>query len=360
MRMKDLLLLSAGLGLLASAFAFPPHLETELLIQVRLPDGTPAKGVKVQQIQLERTSPLPQNYMCGVTNSDGELSIRFASMQSQGDDRNGFGLYRFVLMPENLRWELSDMYYWNKDPWTDQVFMEANIWSSDVYREQMKSPENAHTNWSFGGMVRMTASARHYWQVQLQTGSEARMLVEDQNGRPLANKNFSVFLDAGVLSHTGFGGEIPISSLQTDDRGLVNLLHAGTFWYSFKLAGTDEYCRPDVQFFDTVVTGRAIDNAGVIRYFKRIPRSVRILVRDKATQAAIAGADISELISFSFMTQGGPIGKTGSDGSFATDRLLTEHVLQLVAAKDGYEDYKFDMKGFVSGSTYTFEMTSKK
>jgi hypothetical protein len=358
MRMKYVFLMLTALGLMTFAFRLP--LDTELLIQVRLPDGSPAKGIKVQQVQLERTSPRPQNYMCGVTSSEGELAIRFVPIQSQGDDRDGYGLYRFVLMPENLRWELSDMYYWNKDPWTDQVFMETNIWSSDVYQEQRKSPENANTNWSFGSLVRFTAGARHYWQVQLQSGSAARMLVEDQNGQPLANKNFSVFLDIGILSHTGYGGEIPIFSSQTDERGRLNLPHAGTFWYSFKLVGTDEYCRPDVPIFDAVVTGRCIDNAGVIRYFKRIPRSVTIFVRDKATQAAIAGADIGEIVSFNSMAQGGPIGKTGPDGRFATDRLFTEHVLQLFAAKEGYEDYKFDMKGLVPGSTYTFDLMPKK
>src|SRR5512142_2470470 len=98
MRTKSACLLSAALGLMTFAFRLP--LDTELLIQVRLPDGSPAKGVKVQRVQLERTSPQPQNFMCGMTNSEGELAIRFATMQSQGDDRNGYGLYRFVLMPE--------------------------------------------------------------------------------------------------------------------------------------------------------------------------------------------------------------------------------------------------------------------
>ena len=360
MRTTIVFMMLAGLGLLAATFAFRPHLDTELLIQVRLPDGTPAKGVKVQQIQLERTSPQPRNYMCGVTNSAGELTIRFVPMQSQGDDRSGYGLYRFVLMPENLRWELSDMYYWNKDPWTDQVFMESNIWSSDVYQEMKKSPENANTNWSCGSLVRFTAGARHFWQVQLQSGSDARMLVEDQNGQPLAVKNFSIFLDVGVLSHTGYGGEIPIFSARTDGNGGLILPHAGIFWYSFKLAETDEYCRPDAPFFDPVVTGRCTGNTGVIRYFKRIPRSIAILVRDKATQAAIPDADIGEIVSFNSMAQGGPIGKTGPDGRFATERLFTEHVLQLFAAKEGYEDYRFDMKGFVPGSTLTFDLTPKK
>ena len=186
------------------------------------------------------------------------------------------------------------------------------------------------------------------------------MLVEDQNGLPLSNKNFSVFLDVGVLSHTGHGGEIPISTAQTDAGGRLILRHTGTFWYSFKLEGTNEYCRPDVPFLDTVVAGRCIDGAGTIRYFKRVPRSVAILVRDKTTQSPIAGASIGEIVSFNSMAQGGPIGKTDRDGRFATDRLFTEHVLQLTASMEGYEDYRFDMKGFVPGSSYTFDLTPKK
>jgi hypothetical protein len=298
--------------------------------------------------------------MCGMTNSEGELAIRFATMQSQGDDRNGYGLYRFVLMPENLRWELSDIYYWNKDPWSDQVFMETNIWSSEVYQEQKRSPENANTNWAFGNLVRFTTGARHYWQVQLQSGNDARMLVEDQNGLPLSNKNLSVFLDLGVLSHTGRGGEIPISTTRTDAAGRLILQHAGTFWYSFNLEGTDEYCRPDAPFLDTVVTARFTDGAGTIRYLKRVPRSVTIFVRNKATNSSIAGASIGEIVRFNSMAQGGPIGKTGPDGRFSTDRLFTEHVLQLTASMEGFEDYSFDMKGFVPGSSYTFDLTPKK
>ncbi len=335
-------------------------MDTELLIQVRLPDGSAAKGIKVQQIQLERTSPRPQNYMCGLTNSDGELLIRFISMQSMGDDRNGYGIYRFVLMPQNLRWELSDIYYWNKSPWDDQVFMETNIWSSEIYQEQMRTAENARTNWSYGNLTRFTAGARHYWQARLQTGEDARVTVKDQNGSPLPNKNFSVFLDAGVLSHTGKGGEIPILKVQTDESGVMTLPHASDFWYSFELLGTAEYCRPDAPVFESTVNGKISGAAGTIRYFKRIPRSVTIMVRDKSTQAAIADAEIREVVSFNSMAQGGPIGKTGADGRFATESLFTEHVLQLLVRKDGYEEFKFDMKDFVPGSTYVFDLVPKK
>ncbi|MGA2262723.1 MAG: hypothetical protein ABSH28_14975 [Acidobacteriota bacterium] len=187
MRAINLFLLSAIAGWFAALGYAQETARTELVITVHFPDGTPAKGIKVQQIQLERTSPRPQNYLCGTTDSNGQLAVRFTPLRSLDDDRNGYGLYRYVLLPENLPWELSDLYYWNKNPWNDDVFMETNIWSYDAYLEQMHSAEASRNNWSEGNLVRIAAGESAHWNVTLPHGREVQVSVVDQFNQPLAH-----------------------------------------------------------------------------------------------------------------------------------------------------------------------------
>jgi hypothetical protein len=338
---------------------------TQLLIIVQLPDGSPAAGVKIQQVQLERTSPRPRNTLCGTTDSSGQLVVRFLPMRSEGDDRNGYGLYRFVLMPDNFRWELSDIYYWNKEPWSDDVFRESTIWSPDVYQEQMRAAEARDTNWCVGSLYTVAEGKTVLWKVTLKPGRAVQVAVTDQFSQPVANRSFSVFLDTGVLSHTGSGGEIPIAKFQSDAGGIVTLPRAGDFWYSFEYLPTGqwtfgEYYAPGKPYFTLVVTGRFDQAVASLKYSRYVFLPATILVRDKATQRPISGAVISNQITFSSATQGGILGQTDAEGRYVTDKFFTEHVFGLTATKDGYKDCRFDIRNFVVGNPIIFEMEPKQ
>jgi hypothetical protein len=362
----NLFLLSAIAGCFASIACAQEPAKTELVITVHFPDGTPAKGIKIQQIQLERTSPRPRNYLCGATDGNGQLAVKFAPMRSMDDDRNGYGLYRYVLMPENLRWEMSDLYYWNKNPWTDEVMMETDIWSYEAYFERMHSAEASHDNWSVGKLVRIAAGESAHWNVTLQQGREVQVSVVDQFNQPLAHESFSVFLDAGVLSHTGYGGEVPVTEVKTDEQGRFALPRAGEFYYSFKYnpivrtADLSVYCAPDTPYLSFLVTGRFDQSSGGITYFKRVPKLLAMIARDKITQHPISEVAIRAFIDFGAGGQDGPVGKTDQDGRFTRDPFFTEGVVKLIASKEGYADFVFDMKSFVSGETLYFDMEPKK
>ena len=355
-----------SIELLPLSYGLQDQPATELVIKVQNPDGSPAAGIKVQQVQLERSSPFPRNLVCGVTDGEGRLTVKYLPMRSQGDDRNGYGVYRYVLMPPGYRWELSDIYYWNKEPWTELVLAETDIWSREAYLEMMRSPESARNNWSIGNLIRVAAGEQARWTVTLQPGRDVQVSVADQFSQPLARKSFTIVLDTGVLSHTGFGGEIPVSKVQTDEQGQFTLPCAGVFWYSFACdcstrdAMSCEYCAPDVQDFTQVVKARFDGPAGSLAYYKRVPRAVTIIVRDKATQRGIPGAAISAIMQFPAALQGGTIGSTDAEGRFTTDKLFTEHLVELMARKEGYKDYKFDMRTFEPGSTCYFDLEANR
>jgi len=355
-------MLAAILPVIAAAWLFSQSAGSELVILAMNPDGSPAKGVKVQQVQLERSSPFPRNFQCGVTDGEGRLTVKYQPMKSQGDERNGYGIYRFVLMPADCRWELSDLYYWNKEPWTELTLAETDIWSYESYREIMEAPQSSDTNWSVGSLTRLVAGERLIWKVSLQPGRDVQVSVVDQFDEPLAGKSFSVILDTGVLSHTGFGGEIRMFPAATDDRGRLVLPRAGNFRYSFDYAcGTKsvvecDYCAPGMAFFTTIVSGRFDGADGAIRYYRRVPVNLSVLVRDKASQSPVPGAEISLIVLFSSARQGGTLGKTDSEGRLTLDKLFLEHSVSLVAKKEGYRDLEFDLKDFVPGTLCTLDL----
>lgn len=80
---------------------------TQLLIKVELPDGSPVMGVKIQLLQLERS--FTRNFLCGMTDNRGEFNIHFEAEASKDDKHYGWGIYRFVLMPEDPH--AADFYY---------------------------------------------------------------------------------------------------------------------------------------------------------------------------------------------------------------------------------------------------------
>jgi hypothetical protein len=355
MRSRHLLVIASVLStVIFNCWAQSP---TRLLIEVRHPDGRPASGVKIQLVQLTRS--FPRNLLVGTTDEKGEFKMRFESGISKDDEHYGWGVYRFVLMPADSRWELSDIYYWNQYSPSD----EAGIGPEESYRSMSAEKK---TNWSFGNVTRLQQAETQTWKVSLQRGEDIMVSAIDQFGHALPRSKFRVFLDTDMLSHTGGGGEVPMFSLQSNERGQILVPHAADFFYSFDYectevsAGQCEYCSPDVAFyFTTVVTDKINPTSATIVYQKRIPRSISITVVNKSTRKPIPGATINEIVSFNSAAMGGPIGSTDQNGHFQTDSLFTEHVLSIGAYKEGYLDYKLDMKDFRPGVAYVFELQQK-
>jgi hypothetical protein len=333
---------------------------TQLDIRVHLPDGNPARGIKVQLVQLERASP--RNLLCGKTNDNGMLAVHFEPVPTLEGGRNGWGIYRFVLMPDSFRWELSDLYYWSRVPEKRDYLQSDEIASESWYRDVMR--RNSGNNWSIGSLIRVQDGTTLVWNVTLQRGKEVHISVVDQFGKALPKSGFRVFLDTKMLSHTGWGGEIPLGTAATDDRGVFILPKVGEFFYSFDYepvkADVCQYCSSEAPFFSTVVLGRFQGTTGTIIYLKRVPRNLILTVIDKTTKQPIPDAAIADVVSFNSAAQDGPpMGRTDKGGHFHTDRLLTEHVLFLRVCKDGYADFEFDMKNFQSGAAYVIELQRK-
>jgi len=357
LKLKNLLAASLFLAAIVDCRA---QQAAQLAIKVHFPDGSPARGIKVQLVQLERASP--RNLLCGVTDETGQLNVGFDAVATLEGKRNGWGLYRFVLMPEDLRWELSDLYYWNQVLEKQTHLQVEEIGPEDWYRKIMR--ENPKNNWSIGDLIQVQEGKTLVWNVTLQRGFDVRVSVVDQFGKSLPRRNFLVFLDTEMLSHTGRGGEISMFKAQADEKGLLIVHHAGEFVYSFDYlgpfdGGKIEYCSPGLSYFSSIVEGRFIATTGTITYQKLIPQTVTISVIDKMTRLPISGAGIGEIVLYNSAAMGGDIGKTDQQGRFIAQGLVTEHLLSLTAHKEGYADFKFDMKNFQPGATCVFELQRK-
>jgi len=325
----------------------------ELTISVRYPDKTPAKGVKVHQLQLER--PGRTSYLLGATDEKGEIKAKFEEEKSSYENLHGYGVYRYVVMPENYRWEVSDLFYRNKYPWSEKVLHMTGVWPYEDYKKRMSRPK---TNWSVGKLVQLKRGSQIRWEVSLNKGRNVEVSVVDQFNKPVRNKKLSVSLDLEALSHTGRGGEIPMYKVWTDDNGRFDIANAGIFFYSFDLQD-HRYCAPDVSFWTGIARSKFEQDKETLVYHKCIGKSVTFVVTDKKTGNPIPEARIFVVKLFPNCRQGGPFGYTDINGEYISRKFYTEHVIEFGVAKDGYEPWVNDIEEFVAGKTYKISLEPK-
>jgi len=330
-----------GVAVLLCYVTVRGSLVAHLTIEVQHPGGRPAQDVSVQHVQLERYSI--HNHLLSRTDAKGRIEVQFQEVSNQSHPL-GYGVHRFVVMPEDFRWEVSDMYVWTEA-------QSSPLGNDSVERYRALGRDTAESNWSRGEVWRILADQDLRWSVTLQPGPRTRIHVVDQFGRPLPNRTLSVTLDLGALSHTGWGGAVPVNTLETDAQGTCLLPHAGPWVYSFELHDSG-YCVPGYPFWTPVAKERP--NGGALRlvYHKPERKPIAFKVTDARSGQPVADALVWVEMSYACMVQGGPIGKTDADGVWRSDTFTTDHVVRFGVHKEGFEDARYDIGAYHWDKTY--------
>ena len=327
-----------------------PPVSAEINIHVSYPDGRPAQGIKVQEVGLERgnihSDPL------GMTDHHGRISapIELKPAMTPNDLKGSCTYaYRYVVMPENYRWEISDI-YWSRYPDKETA----------LYQNHMSNRQN----WSIGKKVKISQDTKIEWEVVLRKSPDIELSFRDQNNDPIENSKVSVVLDLQAQSHTGFGGEISLFDANTDDQGNMTIQNPGDFFYSFELQQQRQYINPDLDYFSNTVVKRLGKGENIVRFHKCIGRQIEISVRDKLTGEPISGAYLVGTKKFVFGIQGGPFGPgfaTDANGIYKSDSFCTDHLVECGVSKKGYKPLLTGIDNFIPGrvSEFLLEPESK-
>ncbi len=333
----------------------------EILITVKYPDGKPAKGIKVREVGLGNGNM--KNELVGVTDDSGRIKTQIELEPSETEQKKDLQkypqgsyyeyAYRYVVMPDNYRWEVSDIY------WSTYPEAEADSYPKGFYTHA--------ENWSIGKQIRLSQKSSINWTVILRKGPSFRVRLEDQHGKPIKKKQVSVFLDLQARSHTTRGGEIAMFESYTDDQGYITVHNADNYYYSFDLLNQNQYTTPGLDYSSTVVMKKLQGRGDKVIYHKCIENEIVIIVRDKVTGKPIQAAYIvgsEEFLTGTLPLRGqlGPDALTDVNGIYKSNNFCTEHMVEFGAYKEGYKPDLISIHKFVSGNTYEFllEPESKK
>lgn len=330
----------------------------EITISIKYPDGKPAKGIKVREVGLERGNT--KNELLGVTDDSGRIKTQI-KLEPSADKRKRYlnnpqgsyvYAYRYVIMPDDYRWEVSDIYW--------SIYPEKYI---KDYREGLEG--TTASNWTMAKKVSISKNSKINWNVVLEKSPDIRVRLVDQHGIPISKKQVSVFLDLEARTHTGFGGEIDIFKDNTDDKGFITVHNAGNFYYSFDLVLQDHYTTPGLDYSWTVVTAKLTGKDDKVVFHKCTEKQLRVLVKDKNTGQPVSGAYIICSGEMLLGEESGSLGDgavTDSAGMYETDKFCTEYLTKFGAHKEGYKRNLIDVHKFVPGKLHEFllEPESKK
>jgi hypothetical protein len=315
----------------------------EINIHITYPDGKPAQGIKVQEVGLDRGNMY--NDLLGITDNHGNINAEIiVKPEIIPKDLNGYYsyLYRYVVMPENFRWEISDI-YWARFPDKD----------TDFYEKYLSGVKN----YSIGKMVKISQDTNIKWDVILQKSTDTEVSFRDQNNDPIKNMKLSVGLDLHANSHTGLGGEISIFDTFTDDHGNITIHNPGDFFYSFELQYPRQYTNPDLNYFSNTIIKRLVNGENIVRFHKCIGKQIEVIAKDKITGKPVPGAILQGTIEYGYTTQGGPFGSdivTDENGIYKSDNFCTDHLVEFGLYKKGYKRSLISIDNFVPGGVNEF------
>lgn len=293
-------------------------------IVVKAEDGRPLSGIAVTLAELER--PYIDVAAAGVTDTQGRFALAFEDRESTRDGDRGYGVYRFVLTPRDRPWALSDLYVWYRDPADSARYVGPSSWRGTTHGE---------SNWQYGERRVLAPGETVEWVVTLPEKRPVEVLVRDDLGYGIRQAEIAVSLDLEALSHTGFGGEIPLGAFTTGDDGRFTIPNAGDFSYTFDIRKPG-YIAPHEPAFTQRLQQRLSNRSTTIIYHRLVNASLTVVVTDAASGEPIPGATILQVIYFPSTAQGGPIGKTNHQGRFHTDSFHPEHTAWIGADADGY------------------------
>ncbi|MFB3787370.1 MAG: hypothetical protein ACE15F_13480 [bacterium] len=344
-----------------------------LTIEVLRPDGKPAENVPVHGIRLLWRSPKEE--VLGKTDINGRFTVSFNDDQgepaplifpdeiaySKYPEKKGYGIYRFILTPDQYSWKLSDSYYWNHpDLWHAKGSEIHGSYILGNYDDQVKINQNPQpgqdSNWNYGQVILVHPDESLTWKVQLNEREKQRIAVRDQFNAPVPYMQLDVYLGFGFH----YGG-LDIGSVCTDEQGHFELDWVEDFTYSFITDAYFQYYAPDQPFrtgrIDTKITG----DHPVIRFKKSTGTPITIFAIEKETGEPAADTTIITVMDFENIRQGGPYGKTGPDGCFHEEHFNPEHVASFGVFKEGYEECRWlDISQYTPGGEYCFELIKKK
>lgn len=321
------------------------------IVRVLKPDGQPAGGVAVQEVGLCRQQ---KQRLVGLTDVHGLLAVDLAKYCLENEKSwQGAGIFRYVVMPKDYPWEVSDIY----------------CRKESTYERSKKLFEAAQgeksSNWGYGSVVLIPETGDLLWEVELKQGRSLTVRVVDQFDEPIPNMKLKMGVDLEQAGHNKlYGGMVGMPDVTTDSTGTFKLENMGDFAYTFEYRQTDgptrsyfQYYSPDLPYRDSFVTHNFARQGPVIRYKREVGQRLSGLVRDKQTKAPLSDATVHEVMTFRTGYQGGPpVCATEPDGRFASDEFKGDHVIRIVAIKDGYQREDLDMRSYSKGEEIVIEL----
>ncbi|MBX3179629.1 MAG: hypothetical protein KF886_19920 [Candidatus Hydrogenedentes bacterium] len=319
-------------------------------IDATLPDGTPAVEIPVYEVGLER------GYIrygkIGKTDAAGRFTVPFHRGREVDHTKpRGYGLYRYVLMPPAHRMEISDFYCWNEYPEGGPAAQRGGFgylstyddWFAPHYNGELEATDPAD-NWSYGKGVALYTGRDLTWPVRLDVGKTVELTVLDQDGLYIPDKELNVGIDLRARTRTGVGGDIPITRIRTNGKGVARLDHIGDFAYNIATVNRDgdvgRHIAPNASYYRSDIDHNFVKQGTTIRFKRVDPIYLQFQVRDAATGGAIAGATITPSYQFAAFSQTGfSVGTTRESEDTLTVEFCEplEHVSWFEATAPGYE-----------------------
>jgi 5-hydroxyisourate hydrolase-like protein (transthyretin family) len=322
----------------------------ELVIRTTTPAGAPAAGIAVQQMRL--THQNIGNAVAGVTDAKGELRIAFEGVQTS-ENGTGCGQYRFVLMPQNYRWELSPKYFWTCPPKTPE---NASPDQLSGFEDSARPSINATGNSGIGETVWAEPDKPLLWNVVLNPGHDVNVQVEDQHGQPVPNVALRAELDLQAPTHTGRGAQIPLAGVATDAQGRFTLPHAGDFFYTCTPA-TPGYRVPDFGWQHDSLNARFTGTTDTVVLHKCTLMRLSFRVVDKNTGLPIEGAEFLAVRRNGELLMENSFGGTNKDGRFTMDDFdLADFSAAISVEKAGYRKASIELSGFDPSADHTVSL----
>ncbi len=329
----------------------------ELVIQVTMPDGSPAVGVPVHEFALERYTIY--NEERAWTDEKGLFKVSFQpGPHPDATHPLGYGVFRFLLKPDEFRWELSDVYCWAEfDRSRDVSGSIQNEGDHPDYQKWFEADNDGNwpnrdpaSNWSFGKGVPVRRGDTLTWNVQLQPGKDVEVSAMDQFGEPIANARVQIVVDLGAHSHTGFGADITMRNVRTNASGKFTMEHCGDFSYQFHVSGRGWYYRPNEYCLHPYLAQNLARQGLVLRYQKPVRHDLTFVVVGSDGKP-IPNVAVHDVLSFPSGVQGGgALGAMGEDGMLRFNDLIPlEHCVWFEFKAPGFADTSFMMDKYVSG-----------
>jgi hypothetical protein len=314
-----------------------------LTISVKLPDGKSAKDIAIQILRYGDRDSISK--LLGQTDKNGEVKVVFED-KLPGLENYGWGIYDFLVMPKDFKWEYMGRYYW------------AGTSGYDMYKSLKEYCENKKKdNPNNFYLEKDNDLKREYALIK---GRNAPIQFLDNVGKPIeaANVMIGTIPDIWFPPWDEVNNIIKIDEGKTDKNGRYTFKNGGELEYYVRLFKKD-YLIKDFRKCRSAYEGQLLNNINEFIYKKYDENDITVRVRDFASKMPIEGAvfcinpDICNVIP---VRDTKPIGKTNKNGEFYTNKFKPEEATEFGVRKSGYRDDWRDISSYSPGGKYEFEL----